>query len=153
MTRTLSLWGLFAIVLAACWWLGRRRAVGAGRLLSAWALSSILLWVCAGILAYAGARVTASADPRRGIGVGIALGALVGAPLGIALSERFIRKAWPRWRSLAVAALGLAVAIGAFLLLVTRAGGPEQQAGRSVYVVFPLLGAAAVLGWLTAERA
>ncbi len=153
MTRTLSLWALFALVLAACCWLGRRRAVGAGRLVSAWALSSILLWACAGLLAYAGARATASTDPRRGIGVGIALGALVGAPLGIALSERFIRKAWPPWISLAVAALGLLVAIGAFLLLVTGVGGPEQQAGRSVYIVFPLLGAAAVLGWLVAERA
>jgi hypothetical protein len=127
--------------------------VGPGRLLSAWALSSVLLWICAGLLGYAGARATASTDPRRGIGVGIALGALVGAPLGIALSERVIRRAWPRWAALGLAALVLAVAAAAFLLLLTGVGGPEQQAGRSVYVVFPLLGAASVLGWLTAERA
>ena len=153
MTRTVSLWALFALVLLGCAWLGRRRAVGAGRLLSAWALSSVLLWICAGLLGYAGARATESTDPRRGIGVGIALGALVGAPLGIALSERIIRKAWPRWSALGLAALVLAASVGAFLLLQTGVGGPEQQAGRSVYVVFPLLGAASVLGWLAAERA
>jgi len=152
-TRTVSLWALFALVLLACWLLARRRAIGAGRLLSAWALSSVLLWVCAGLLGYAGARATASTDPRRGIGVGIALGALIGAPFGIALSERIIRKTWPRWTALALAALVLAIAVGAFLLLLTRVGGPAQQAGRSVYVVFPLLGAAAVLGWLVTERA
>jgi hypothetical protein len=116
-------------------------------------VSSVLLWICAGLLGYAGARATASTDPRRGIGVGIALGALVGAPLGIALSERVIRRAWPRWAALGLAALVLALAAAAFLLLLTGVGGPEQQAGRSVYVVFPLLGAASVLGWLTAERA
>ena len=151
--RTVSLWALFALILLGCAWLGRRRVVGPGRLLSAWALSSVLLWICAGLLGYAGARATASTDPRRGIGVGIALGALVGAPLGIALSERVIRRAWPRWAALGLAALVLAVAAAAFLLLLTGVGGPEQQAGRSVYVVFPLLGAASVLGWLTAERA
>jgi hypothetical protein len=151
-TRIVCIWALFAVVLAACWWLGQRRGVGAARLLSAWALSSVLLWVCAGLLGYAGARVTAATDPRRGIGVGIGLGALVGAPLGIALSERIFRRAWPRFAALALGALGLLVAIGAFLLLLTRVGGPEQQAGRSVYLAFPLLGAAAVLGWLTAER-
>src|SRR5438445_35267 len=91
-TRIVSLWVLFALVLLACWLLGRRRAIGPGRLLSAWALSSVLLWVCAGLLGYAGARATASSDPTRGIGVGIALGALIGAPLGIALSERFLHK-------------------------------------------------------------
>jgi threonine/homoserine efflux transporter RhtA len=151
-TRIVSIWALFAVVLAACWFLGRRRGVDAGRLISAWALSSVLLWVCAGLLGYAGARATAASDPRRGIGVGIGLGALVGAPLGIALSERIFRRPWPRLPALALAAVGLLLAVGAFLFLLTQLRGPEQHAGRSVYVAFPLLGAAAVLGWLTAER-
>lgn len=152
MTRVLALWVLFVAVLAACWWLGRRRGVGARRLLSALALSSALLWVCAGLLGYAGALATARTDPRRGVGVGIALGALIGAPLGIAVSERFLHKIWPRWRALVMAALGIALMLAVFLLVLTRVGGPEQQAGRSVYVAFPLLGAAALLGWLAGER-
>ncbi|MFL5311696.1 MAG: hypothetical protein ACJ79H_14705 [Myxococcales bacterium] len=152
MTRVLALWVLFVAVLAACWWLGRRRGIGAGRLFSALALSSALLWVCAGLLGYAGALATARGDPRRGVGVGIALGALIGAPVGIALSERFLHKAWPRWRGLFTAALGIALMLAAFLLVLSRVGGPEQQAGRSVYVAFPLLGAAALLGWLAGDR-
>jgi len=152
-TRVLSLWVLFGVVLLACWFLGRRRSVGPGRLLSAVALSSALLWICAGLLGWAGAWATSGSDPRRGVGVGIAVGALIGAPLGIALSERFLHKTWPRWRALALAALGIAVMLAVFLLVLTRVGGPEQQAGRLVYVAFPLLGAAAVLGWLAAERA
>lgn len=152
MTRVLSLWVLFVVVLLACWFLGRRRSVGPGRLLSAVALSSALLWICAGLLGWAGAWVTSDTDPRRGVGVGIAVGALIGAPLGIALSERFLRKSWPRWRGLVLAAAGIALMLAMFLLVLTRVGGPEQQAGRAVYVAFPLLGAAGVLGWLAAER-
>jgi peptidoglycan/LPS O-acetylase OafA/YrhL len=151
-TRVLALWVLFVAVLAACWWLGRRRGVGGGRLLSALALSSALLWICAGLLGWAGAWATSGTDPRRGVAVGIAVGALIGAPLGIALSERFLHKVWPRWRALAMAALGIALMLAVFLLVLTRVGGPAEQAGRSVYVAFPLLGAAAVLGWLSGER-
>jgi len=150
--RIVALWALFVAVLAACWPLARRRGVGAGRLLSAWVLSSALLWVCAGLLGYAGALATARTDPSRGVGVGIAVGALIGAPLGIALSERFLHKAWPRWSALAMAALGIALTLAVFLFVLTRVGGPEQHAGRAVYVAFPLLGAAAVLGWLVRER-
>jgi hypothetical protein len=151
-TRAISLWALLGAVLLAGAFLGRRRGIGPLRLLSAWALSSLLLWICAGVLGYAGGRVTASSDPRGGIVVGTPLGALIGAPFGIALSERVLRKAWPRWISLALAAAALAAGVGVFLLLLTRVGGPNQQAGKSVYVVFPLLGATAVLGWLIGER-
>jgi len=38
------------------------------------------------------------------------------------------------------------------LLILRGLGGSEQQAGRSVLVVFPLLGAAPVLGWLLGEK-
>ena len=90
MTRAISLWVLLGAVLLAGALLGRRRGIGPLRLLSAWALSSLLLWICAGVLGYAGGRVTASSDPRGGIVVGTPLGALIGAPFGIALSERVL---------------------------------------------------------------
>jgi hypothetical protein len=152
MTRAIALWVLFAAVAAACALLARRRGVGATRFLSAWVLSSALLWTCAGLLGYAGARLTAGSDLRTGFAVGTPLGALIGAPLGIALSERGLRDAWPRWVALFLAAAGLVVVAGLVVLLLGRVGGPDQPAGKAVFVVFPLLGAAAVLGWLVGER-
>lgn len=152
MTRAIALWLLFAAVLLGSALFGRRRGVGATRLLSAWVLSSALLWTCAGLLGYAGARITAASDVRAGIAIGTPLGALLGAPLGIALSERGLRDAWPRWIALLLAAAALAVVAGLVLLLLGRVGGPDQPAGRSVFLVFPMLGAAAVLGWLVGER-
>jgi hypothetical protein len=152
MTRAIALWVLFAVVLLGCGLLARRRGVGSTRLLSAWVLSSALLWTCAGFLGYAGARIAAGSDVRVGIVVGTPLGALIGAPLGIALSERGLRDAWPRWIALLLAAAALAVGIALVLLLLGRIGGPDQPAGKAVFVIFPLLGAAAVLGWLIGER-
>jgi threonine/homoserine efflux transporter RhtA len=152
MTRAIALWLLLAVVLLAGALLARRRGVGATRFLSAWVLASALLWACAGLFGYAGARVTAASDARAGIAVGTPLGALLGAPLGIALSERGLHDAWPRWRALALAAAVLAVVVAIFLLVLTRVGAPGEQAGLSVFVVYPMLGAAAVLGWLIGER-
>jgi len=152
MTRAIALWVLFAAVLLGCALLARRRGVGATRLLSAWVLSSALLWTCAGLLGYAGARITAASDVRAGIAVGTPLGALLGAPLGIALSERGLRDSWPRWIALLFAAGALAIVIGLLLLVLGRVGGADQPAGRAVFVVFPMLGAVAVLGWLIGER-
>jgi hypothetical protein len=151
MMRAIALWVLFAAVLGGCALLARRRRVGSTRFLSAWVLSSALLWTCAGLLGYAGARLTAASDVRTGIAVGTPLGALIGAPLGIALSERGLRDAWPRWIALLLAAAALAIVTGAVLLLL-RLGGETQPAGKAVFVVFPMLGAAAVLGWLIGER-
>ena len=88
MTRAIALWLLLAVVLLAGALLARRRGVGATRFLSAWVLASALLWACAGLFGYAGARVAAASDARAGIAVGTPLGALLGAPLGIALSDR-----------------------------------------------------------------
>jgi len=149
MTRAIGLWVLFAAVLAVCALLARRRTVGPTRLVAAWVLSSALLWTCAGLVGYAGARITP--DTRAGFLFGAPLGALIGAPLGIALSERGLHDAWPRWIALLLAAGAMIVVLGFFLLLA-RVGGPDQPAGKSVLVVFPLLGAAAVLGWLSGER-
>jgi hypothetical protein len=151
MTRAIALWVLFAAVMAGCAFLARRRSVGVTRFLSAWVLSSALLWTLAGLLGYACARLTASSDMRIGMGVGTPLGALIGAPLGIALSERGLRDAWPRWVALALAAAALAIVTGIVVLLFWKVGGPDQPAGKAVLVVFPLLGAAAVLGWLIGE--
>jgi len=151
MTRAIALWVLFAAVLIGCALLARRRGVGPTRFLSAWVLSSALLWTCAGLLGYAGARIAAASDVRTGIAVGTPLGALIGAPLGIALSERGLRDAWPRWIALLLAAAALAIGIALVLLLLGRVG-PEQPAGKAVFVIFPMLGAAAVLGWLIGER-
>ena len=152
MTRAVALWMLLALVLVAGVLLARRRRVGATRFLSAWVLSSALLWACAGLLGYAGARITAASDARAGIAIGTPLGALLGAPLGIALSERGLRDAWPRRPGLLLAAIGLAAAVVIFLIVLTRVGASGDAAGRSVFVVYPLLGAAAVLGWLVGER-
>jgi len=152
MTRAIALWILLALVVLGGALLARRRGVGATRFLSAWVLSSALLWACAGLLGYAGARITAASDARAGIAIGTPLGALLGAPLGIALSERGLRDAWPRWTGLVLAAVGLAVGVAIFLVVLTRIGAPGEAAGRSVFVAYPLLGAAAVLGWLVGER-
>jgi hypothetical protein len=152
MTRAIALWILLAVVVLAGALLARRRGIGPIRFMSAWVLSSVLLWACAGVLGYAGARITASSDARAGIAVGTPLGALLGAPLGIALSERGLRDAWPSWRGLLLAAVGLVAAVAIFLVILTRAGPSSEAAGRSVFIVYPLLGAAAVLGWLVGER-
>ena len=161
MTRTFPLWALFVAIAVACGALARRRGVAAPRVLAAWASSSVLLWACAALLGYAFGRLTyAERSPAdvnltglRGVMVGAPLGALIGAPLGIALSERGIRKAWPRWRALGLSAVALGVAAAIVLVVVSLLSGAQRQAGYSILVVFPLLGAAAVLGWLVGSEA
>ena len=160
MTRTYPLWALFAVIAVASWALARRRGVALARLLPAWALSSVLLWGCAALLGYLGGRLTyAEKGPAevnltglRGVMVGAPLGALIGGPLGIALSERGVRKSWPRWSALALAAVAVAVAAAIVVAVVSLLPGTQRQAGYSILVVFPLLGAAAVLGWLVGSR-
>jgi hypothetical protein len=159
-TRTYPLWALFAVVAAASAVLARRRGIAAPRLLSAWVLSSVLLWGCAALLGFVGGKLTyAQRGPSevnltglRGVMIGAPLGALIGAPLGIALSERALRKAWPRRTALALAALGVGGATAMVVLVVSLLPGAERQAGYSILIVFPLLGGAAVLGWLTGSK-
>jgi hypothetical protein len=38
------------------------------------------------------------------------------------------------------------------LLILQGLAGTEQQAGKSILIVFPLLGAAPVLGWLIGTK-
>ena len=155
MTRTVPLWALFVAIVGASLWLARRRGLDLGRVASAWAISSVLLWVFAAIFGYAGGALVQRAqgnNPIAGIAIGAPLGAVVGAPLGIALSERALRKRWPRWTALALAAFALTATIAAVLFILRRLENYEQQAGAPVLVVFPLLSAAAVLGWLAGDR-
>jgi hypothetical protein len=154
-TRVYPLWALFGIVVAASLILSRRRGIAGLRLLSAWGVSSLLLWLFAGILGYAGGALLSARswdDPASGFTIGAALGALVGAPLGIALSERALWKSWPRWPALALATVALLVVLATFLGILKILENRGQEAGSSVFVVFPLLGAAAVLGWLLGGR-
>jgi hypothetical protein len=160
-TRTYPLWALFGAVAVACALLARRRRVDVVRLLAAWVLSSVLLWLGAGSLGFLGGaleaalasvRVIRESSDMVGFSIGAPLGAVVGALLGIALADRGLRKAWPRWPALALAAVSLA-ATGALVLFILQGlAHTEQQAGKSVLVVFPLLGAAPVLGWLIRSR-
>ncbi len=160
MTRTYPLWGLFAAVIVGCVALARRRRVGRAQLLVAWALSSLLFWGLAGLVGYAGSRVANAidlgglGDKRQVLGfmIGASLGGLAGAPLGIALAERWLRKAWPRPPALLLSSAAVALVAAVMLFTLQRLDNAEQQAGKSVLVVFPLLGAAGVLGWLIGER-
>jgi hypothetical protein len=159
--RTYPLWALFVGVAVACAWLARRRGVNTARLLAAWLLSSLLLWLGAGALGYLGAvleyalargRGTGAGWEMAGFSIGAPLGAVLGALAGIALAERGLRKEWPRWPALAFAAGSLVAAAAAVLFVLHGLAQAEQQAGKSVLVVFPLLGAAPVLGWMIGTR-
>lgn len=157
MTRAYPLWALFAALAVACALLARRRAVAFSRLLASWAFASALLWVGAGALGFLGGLLQGLLGVRgpvdmAGFSIGAPLGALAGALLGIALSERLLRKAWPRWPALALGGGALVVVAALVLFILRGLAGSEQQAGRSVLVVFPLLGAAPVLGWLLGEK-
>jgi hypothetical protein len=162
MSRATALWALFVVLAGANAVLAARREVAVVRAASAWALSTVLLCAGAAALGYLGARVTY--DPHGGgfIGnmsglmgmiVGAPVGGLAGALGGIAVSERGLAGAWPAKRSLAFAALSL-VAIAAvawWIFVVTQT--TEQHAGRHVFVLLPVLGLSAVLGWLCSLRA
>jgi hypothetical protein len=156
-TRAYPLWALFGVVAVSCALLAHRRGVAWLRLLAAWAFASALLWVGAGALGFLGGLLHGGLDVRGprdmvGFSVGAPLGALAGALLGIALSERLLRKAWPRWQAIALSGGALVVVAALVLFILRGLAQSEQQAGRSVLVVFPLLGAAPVLGWLIGER-
>jgi CDP-diglyceride synthetase len=85
--------------------------------------------------------------------IGAPVGGLAGALGGIAVSERGLAGAWPPRRSLAFAAVSLVAiaAIAWWIFVVTQ--NREQHAGRHVFVLLPVLGLSAVLGWLFSLRA
>lgn len=157
MTRTYPLWALFGGLAAACVILARRRGIDGSLLLAAWALSSVLLWFGAGALGFLGSVVQGVLDIRSssdmaGFSIGAPVGALGGALLGVALAQRGLRKTWPRWPALALGGASLAIVAASVLLILQGLAGAQHQAGKSVFIVFPLLGAAPLLGWLIGTR-
>jgi hypothetical protein len=137
------------------------RGVSAQRLAAAFVFASVLLWGFAGLLGWIGTLLTYDAakggfignwSAMSGLVVGAPIGAVSGALVGIALSERGLSRAWPEARSLALAAVTLLLLAALTIFLLSRMQSAEQQAGRSVFVVFPLLGASALLGWLLGLR-
>jgi hypothetical protein len=162
MSRATGLWALFFVLAVANAVLASRRAVPLVRAGAAWVLSTALLCAGAAALGFIGGRLTydpyasgfvGNMSSLTGIVIGAPIGALAGAVGGIAVSERGLAGEWPRKRSLALAALSLVV-IGAlawwmFALVQAR----EQHAGRQVFVLLPVLGLSAVLGWLWSLRA
>jgi hypothetical protein len=144
-------------VAVACALLARRRGVDVVRLLAAWVLSSVLLWLGAGVFGFLGGALQrllgiSASGGGAGFALGAPVGAVLGALLGIGLAERGLRKSWPRLPALALAAVTLVAMAAAVLFILQGLAEADQAAGKSVLVVFPLLGAAPVLGFLIGTR-
>lgn len=156
MTRAYPLWALFGLIVAAGALVARRRRVDLTLVLTAWALSFVLMWFGAGLLGFLGSVLMKALHVRlywdMGFFSGAPLGALAGALSGIALAELGLRNRRSTWPALALGGVSLLIAGAAVLLILQRLAGPEYQAGKSVYVVYPLLGAAPVLGWLIGNK-
>jgi len=149
MTAAAPLWVLFFLLAAGAAAAARWRRVGAKRVLAAWILGTAALWGCAALFGMLGFGFFHSIG-LRGLAAGALLGALAGAPLGIWLSERIFAARRPSGRSLVIAdALLLSTTLAVLLALHRMDGRPADPWTR---VAFPLLGAAAVLGWLAGER-
>ncbi|MHB9037934.1 MAG: hypothetical protein ACYC64_14850 [Armatimonadota bacterium] len=101
--------------------------LGTGVAFSSWKAQAWVKWIVAGIV-YASVLAFIGA-PNLGVNLG---GALAAAPaLGAALLAR--RGKWPNWRSLLVAALLVAVAIGAMVGVdVIRGGTSQSHVGRAL---------------------
>jgi hypothetical protein len=157
MTRASGLWGLFVLLAAADATLAVRRGIPFLRGASAWILCTVLLCAGGAAFGYLGNRITfdpyaggliGNMSGMTGVIVGAPIGAILGALAGIAVSERGLAGAWPAKRSLAFAALTLVVVGCAAWWMFAIITQHDQQAGRQVFVVLPVLGLSAVLGWL-----
>jgi hypothetical protein len=133
------------------------RSVSAQRVLAAFLLATALLWAIGALLGWLGVLLTYNPSAAgyvgnwsgfAGVAIGAPLGGMAGAILGIALSERAFTGSWPRPLPLALSAAMLLVLAGFTLAFFTKYNSAEEQAGRAVFVVVPLFGAGAVLGWL-----
>ena len=133
------------------------RGISAQRALAAFLLATVFLWGLGGLLGWLGMLLTynPSAGGYAGNWSGIAggiiggpLGGMAGAMLGIALADRAFTGSWPRALPLALSAILLLVLAGFTVAVFLKFNSPEEQAGRAVFVVVPLLGAGAVVGWL-----
>jgi hypothetical protein len=136
-------------------------SVSAQRVLASFLLATVLLWGVGALFGWAGMHATYNPYAGGFIGnwsgftgllIGAPLGGMAGAMLGIALAERAFTGAWPRPLPLALSAAMLLVLAGFTVAVFSKYDSPEQQAGRGVFVVVPLFGAGAVLGWLLGMR-
>ncbi|TMA22089.1 MAG: hypothetical protein E6J62_18210 [Deltaproteobacteria bacterium] len=137
--------------------LAQVRSISAQRLLAAFLLATVLLWGIGALLGWLGILI--SYNPAAGgyVGnwsgfagavIGAPLGGMAGGMLGIALAERAFTGCWPRPLPLALTAVMVLVLAGFTLAIFSRFNSVEEQAGRAVFIVVPLFGAGAVLGWL-----
>jgi hypothetical protein len=137
--------------------LARIRGIPAQRALAAFLLATVLLWGIGALLGWVGMLLTYNPSAGGYAGnwsgfaggvIGGALGGMAGAMLGIALADRAFTGSWPRPPPLALSAVTVLVLAGFTVAVFSKYSSPEQQAGRAVFVVVPLVGAGAVLGWL-----
>jgi hypothetical protein len=133
------------------------RSVSAQRVLAAFLLATVLLWGIGALFGWLGVLVTYNPSASgyagnwsgfAGVAIGAPLGGMAGAMLGIALAERAFTGSWPRALPLALSAAMVLALAGLTLAVFSKYNSPEEQAGRAVFVVVPLFGAGAVLGWL-----
>jgi hypothetical protein len=152
LNRAVPLFAAFGALAIGNLLLARVRSVSPQRLLAAFLLATTLLWGIGATVGWLGMVLTS--DPSQahpgfaGLSIGGPLGGMAGAMLGIALAERAFKGSWPRPLPLALSAAMLLVVAGFALAVFTKLNSPGEQAGRAVFVVVPLFGAAAVLGWL-----
>jgi len=137
------------------------RGIAGQRVLAGFLLATLLLWSLGALLGWLGMLLTynPSAGGLAGNWSGIAggviggpLGGMAGAMLGIALVDRAFTGSWPRPLPLALSAVLLLVLAALTVAVFSKFNSPEEQAGRAVFVVVPLFGAGAVLGWLVGMR-
>ena len=133
------------------------RSVSAQRVLAAFLLATVLLWGVGALLGWLGILMTYNPSATGYVGnwsgfagaaIGAPLGGMGGAILGIALAERAFTGSWPRPLPLALSAAMVLLLAGFTLFVFSKFNSPEEQAGRAVFVVVPLFGGGAVLGWL-----
>jgi hypothetical protein len=141
--------------------LARVRSVSAQRVLAAFLLATVLLWGIGALLGWLGILLTYNPSAGgyagnwsayAGVAIGAPVGGMAGAALGIALAERAFTGSWPRSLPLALSSAVLLVLAGLTVAVFAKFDSPEQQAGRGVFVIVPLFGAGAVLGWLLGIR-
>jgi hypothetical protein len=157
LNRAVLLFVAFGAVVLADLVLAWIRGIAGQRLLAAFLLATLLLWSLGALLGWLGMLLTynPSAGGLAGNWSGFAggviggpLGGMGGAMLGIALAERAFMGSWPRVLPLALSAVLLLVLAAFTVAVFSKFNSPAEQAGRAVFVIVPLFGAAAVLGWL-----
>jgi hypothetical protein len=137
------------------------RAISAQRVLASFLLATVFLWGVGALFGWAGMHATYNPSASGFIGnwsgfagvlIGAAAGGMAGAMLGIALAERAFTGSWPRPLPLALSCAVLLVLAAFTVAVFSKFNSANEQAGRAVFVVVPLFGAGAVLGWLLGTR-